>query len=165
MNRYLPIIFTLLWGLASDRVAPAAEETAVEQVRLASNHSLHRKQGLLFVDGQLFAGLMLDFDLSGSLIYSRYMSGLKNGVEVAYFQNGRLAFKRTWAKGYREGETNFWWPNGLKKSSSNYAQDLLSGPYFEWSSDGTLLRQFAYLAGNEEGPQKMWYEDGSIRAN
>ncbi|NQV71673.1 toxin-antitoxin system YwqK family antitoxin [bacterium] len=171
MTRTLSIILAAFLGIvslagsAAFRGAPAPEDAAVQQVKLASSHSLQRNQGQLFVDGQLFSGLLLDFDMSGTLIYSKYESGHKDGNEVAYYPNGQLAFKRNWIEGKREGETIFWWPNGQLKSRSTYSADLLSGSHSEWLSDGTLLRQFSYVEGKEEGPQKMWYEDGSIRAN
>jgi len=51
------------------------------------------------------------------------------------------------------------------KSRSTYSTDLLTGESAEWFSNGQIVRQFSYVDGKEEGPQKMWYEDGSIRAN
>ena len=147
MTRISSIILALFVGLASYLGAPAPEDAAVQQVKLASSHTLQRNQGQLFVDGQVFSGLMLDYDLSGTLIYTRYDLGHKSGNEVAYYPNGQLAFQRSWTEGKREGETIFWWPDGQTKSTSTYAEDLLTGLHSEWFSDGTLMRQFSYEKG------------------
>jgi antitoxin component YwqK of YwqJK toxin-antitoxin module len=35
----------------------------------------------------------------------------------------------------------------------------------DWFPDGTLYKQFRYEHGHESGAQRMWYVDGSVRAN
>ena len=163
--------FVTLWETPSsfdrvDQTDPAGQTgQTVQQVRLASNHSIERQHRQLYVDGDLFSGMMLDDDGSELVVYTRYEAGLKNGEEIGFYPTGQKAFRRSWINGNRDGETVFWWSNGRMKSMSTYSNDVLSGVHSEWFADGQMVKQFTYAQGQEEGPQKMWYEDGSIRAN
>lgn len=142
-----------------------SSDKVVQQVRLASNHDLQKKQRKLYVDGILFSGMMIDRDLGGTLIYTQYQDGLKHPSEVGFYPNGQQAFDRTWVHGNRHGVTTFWWPTGVKQSQSTYQNDLLEGLSMVWFEDGSTMKSFNYSHSKENGAQKMWYEDGTIRAN
>ena len=43
--------------------------------------------------------------------------------------------------------------------------DEYYGEMKEWTIDGKLFHLAHYVNGQEEGIQKMWYENGKIRAN
>ena len=42
---------------------------------------------------------------------------------------------------------------------------LVNGELKEWMETGQPYRFFHYIKGYEEGSQKMWWSNGSIRAN
>ncbi|MCX6338150.1 MAG: toxin-antitoxin system YwqK family antitoxin, partial [Bacteroidetes bacterium] len=39
------------------------------------------------------------------------------------------------------------------------------GELSEWTFDGKLIHLAHYIDGQEEGSQKLWYDNGKIRAN
>jgi len=140
-------------------------ETAVTEVRLASDPGISRSHRSTLLDGHLFSGMLIDQDMSGIYVFTRFENGLKQGLESAYYPGGARAFERVWDGGKREGTYVSWWEDGKIKQKAAYRADLLEGSSAEWFRDGQQARSFTYAAGQEEGQQMMWYEDGSIRAN
>jgi antitoxin component YwqK of YwqJK toxin-antitoxin module len=41
----------------------------------------------------------------------------------------------------------------------------LEGRAREWFANGRLYREFRYRHGQEDGAQRMWYADGTLRAS
>ena len=42
---------------------------------------------------------------------------------------------------------------------------MYEGERKEWNNEGNLIYLATYKKGQEEGPQKLWYDNGKIRAN
>lgn len=58
-----------------------------------------------------------------------------------------------------------WWENGNKKISYLFDNDEYNGICREWNAEGKLIREMSYKKGYEDGPQKMFYDNGKIRSN
>ena len=69
------------------------------------------------------------------------LSNLKNGKQIAY------------------------WENNKKKFEFTAKDDAYEGELKEWAFNGTLTHLAHYVNGQEEGSQKLWYDNGKIRAN
>jgi protein SCO1/2 len=57
------------------------------------------------------------------------------------------------------------WPDGRPKFEYEYRNGLLDGVSREWFSSGALWREQHYVAGHEAGLQRMYWEDGRVRAS
>ena len=41
----------------------------------------------------------------------------------------------------------------------------MNGEFKEWYFSGLLGKQFHYVNGQEEGSQRLWWDNGTVRAN
>ena len=58
-----------------------------------------------------------------------------------------------------------WWPDGRVHFVYEYRDGLLHGRSREWYPSGALWREQQYDAGHEAGLQRLFWEDGRIRAS
>ena len=58
-----------------------------------------------------------------------------------------------------------WWPAGNMKFSDTAVDDKFEGEVKEWNSAGLLYKDFHYKNGNEEGSERLWWDNGTVRAN
>ena len=75
-------------------------------------------------------------------------------MEERYFLNGK-----------KHGQQIAYWQNGNKRFEFMAKNEAYEGELKEWSSSGYLYHMGNYVNGQEEGAQKMWYENGKLRAN
>ena len=57
------------------------------------------------------------------------------------------------------------WENGNKRFEFDAKNDACEGELSEWTFDGKLTHLAHFKDGQEEGSQKLWYDNGKIRAN
>jgi antitoxin component YwqK of YwqJK toxin-antitoxin module len=89
------------------------------------------------------------------------------GLEVrrGWFDDGSLAWERTYREGREHGLHRGWYPSGGKRFEIRYVDGFAEGEAREWYPSGKLLTEFRYVRGHEMGRQRMWTEDGILRAN
>ncbi len=125
------------------------------------------KQGLLFYKNVLFTGTAITYysEKSVKSIYTN-CDGKLNGKQLKYYLSGDLYSERFYSNGLKIGLHRGWWENRNLKFEF-YFNDKgqhhgASNDYFE---DGTPYKLFHYKFGKEEGGQKMFKPNGSLRAN
>ncbi len=84
------------------------------------------------------------------------------GIEVAYYEDGRLAAETHYVDGRRNGPTTRWFPNGVKSFASMYKADQRHGLTQTWWSNGTLRASSNYIDGVAHGLQQQWYKSGAL---
>ena len=72
---------------------------------------------------------------------------------------------REYGLGRKNGKQVAFWENGNKRFEFVAKDDAYEGELKEWTLNGELFHLAHYANGQEEGIQKMWYENGKIRAN
>jgi antitoxin component YwqK of YwqJK toxin-antitoxin module len=82
-----------------------------------------------------------------------------------YFPNKQLMEYREFRNEMKNGKQIAYWDNGKKRFEFNAVNDAYEGELKEWDYDGNLFHLAHYKNGVEEGEQKMWYQNGKIRAN
>jgi antitoxin component YwqK of YwqJK toxin-antitoxin module len=86
-------------------------------------------------------------------------------VYKKYYPNHQLMEYREYRNNMKNGKQIAYWDNGNKRFEYSAKNDASEGALFEWDYNGRLFHLAHYLEGHEEGVQKLWYEDGKIRAN
>lgn len=86
-------------------------------------------------------------------------------VEKAYFPSGKIREIRHLQNGVRQGLQTAFWENGKKRFEYTATNDAYEGELKEWSENGQLFHLAHYKNGQEEGVQKMWHANGKIRSN
>jgi antitoxin component YwqK of YwqJK toxin-antitoxin module len=86
-------------------------------------------------------------------------------VEKKYFPSGKIREIRHVQKGVRQGLQTAYWENGRKRFEYIAVNDAYEGELKEWAENGQLFHLAHYKNGQEEGLQKMWHANGKIRSN
>jgi antitoxin component YwqK of YwqJK toxin-antitoxin module len=94
-----------------------------------------------------------------------YSLGQKQGVFLAYFNNGKTRWEILYANGLRNGKAKFYFPTGTLNSEGNYLNDLEDGKWNYYEEDGTLDWQVMYKKGTNvkstrfNGVEELNYPD------
>lgn len=86
-------------------------------------------------------------------------------VEKKYFPSGKIMEIRHVQNGVRQGLQTAFWENGKKRFEYVAANDAYEGELKEWAENGQLFHLAHYKNGQEEGVQQMWHANGKIRSN
>jgi antitoxin component YwqK of YwqJK toxin-antitoxin module len=95
----------------------------------------------------------------------RYLVGKEHGTWKQFYPGGHLQDQREFDRGRKVGQLLAWWENGNKKMHYHFENDEYEGTCREWNSEGQLVLEMNYHQGHEQGAQKMYYDNGKIRAN
>ena len=82
-----------------------------------------------------------------------------------YYPNNKLMELREFRNNMKNGKQIAYWDNGNKRFEYIAKNDVSEGELKEWDFNGKLFHLAHYKNGQEEGVQKLWYENGKIRAN
>ena len=124
-------------------------------------------EGLLYLGENKYSGYVYELNpISGdTLLLEAYMNGLKEGVSKKWYANKSLMEIRHYTKGLKNGRQVAFFENGNKRFEYTAINDAYEGEMKEWNSAGLLIHLANYSNGQEEGTQKLWYDNGKIRAN
>ena len=86
-------------------------------------------------------------------------------VVKKYYPNNQLMECREFRNNMKNGKQVAYWDNGNKRFEYIAKNDVSDGELKEWDYNGKLFHLAHYKDGQEEGVQKLWYENGKIRAN
>jgi hypothetical protein len=128
--------------------------------------TLSLQNGVMYRSGALFTGRLIDPLPDGTpRVSTEYEDGLRHGMARGRYEDGGLAWERTYVGGLEEGTHRGWWEDGSRRFVYEFRAGLLQGQALEWYRGGQLYRDFTYEDGREAGRQRMWFPDGTPRAN
>lgn len=102
--------------------------------------------------------------LIGGLEIPRYVrtNQFSGTISVMYDNDTFLKSKRQYKNGKKNGQHEGWWPNGQKKYSFIFKNDMSVGEHFQWHQNGTLFTHKQFKNGLENGEQKAWDNNGDL---
>lgn len=152
---------TLLILILALMAAPLEKEELIISV-----DQMERQGAFFYYMNEPFTGTALEhFPEGGLKSTALFVNGKREGEHKGYYENGQMAFLRSYKNNKKHGKHLGWWPNGYDKFSYLFKDGLQEGESVERFEDGKLFRAMHYTKGKEDGSQKMWEADGSIRAN
>ncbi len=86
-------------------------------------------------------------------------------VQKSFYYSGKIREIRHVRNGVRQGLQTAFWENGKKRFEYTAMNDAYEGELKEWAENGQLFHLAHYKNGQEEGVQKMWHQNGKIRSN
>lgn len=133
---------------------------------LKSSEKVSIKNDVVFLNNKKFAGFLYELNLNkDTVLIEGYIDGLLSGVCKKWYSNKQLMEERHYVSGQKNGKQIAFWQNGNKRFEFFAKNDAYEGELKEYSENGHLFHLANYVNGQEEGSQKMWYENGKIRAN
>ena len=108
--------------------------------------------------------ILSENQLIGGLEISRYVrtNQFSGTISVMYDNDTFLKSKRQYKDGKKNGQHEGWWPNGQKKYSFIFKNDMSVGEHFQWHQNGTLFTHKQFKNGLEDGEQKAWDNNGDL---
>jgi antitoxin component YwqK of YwqJK toxin-antitoxin module len=133
----------------------------------ASSSAVSLINDVVIYQGNRFTGYLFQLapNQKDTLSLARYKDGLLDGVSKKWFKNKQLMEQREFKLGQKNGLQIAFWENGNKRFEFIAKADAYEGELKEWTVDGSLFHLANFVNGQEEGVQKLWYENGKIRAN
>ncbi|GAB3911694.1 hypothetical protein GCM10028803_53750 [Larkinella knui] len=124
------------------------------------------KNGIYYRDKIPFTGRLYKLNTRLDTVFlGDYRNGQEHGIQKKWYAKGRLQEVRLFNQGEKEGRHIGYWDNGNKRFDYLFEQDLFSGIQKEWHANGQLFKQIHFLAGYEQGLQRVWDTDGTLIAN
>ena len=90
-----------------------------------------------------------------------YKDGKKDGLYVAWHENGKKSSEGNWKDGKQDGLHVGWHEGGQTRFEGNYKDGKKEGLNVKWHDNGQKAREQKYKDGVlEDGPWTSWYENG-----
>lgn len=123
--------------------------------------------GVLLFNKMPYSGILNEHYIEGKLkTQSQYFEGKREGYYNGWYANENKWFERKYTKGIKIGTHLGWYINKIKMFEYHFnMKGAYHGTVKEWYKNKQLLKIFNYVEGKEEGSQKMWRENGKIKAN
>lgn len=139
---------------------------------LAQNISVVPKEDIFFktVEGieqafdkqnQLFSGAVVLPDDEGREITYIYHDGLRHGVAVSRYEDGKMELETTYGKGVKNGEEIAFYPNGNPKYKKTYKDNVLNGEEIFFYENGKPQQQKQYVNGRLHGTVTYYDNNGN----
>ena len=145
------------------------QDNSKEKIRTISvdNAQISFENTGVFYQGKPFSGKLfrLDPQTQDTLKIESYARGNRHGNWIQYFPGHVLKEFRTFDQGKKIGAFVQYFPTGKKQQEYHFQNDEYQGVASEWNESGVLIREMHYMAGYEEGSQKLFYDNGQVRAN
>lgn len=123
-------------------------------------------KGKFYVNGERFSGsIYWTYPNNDTLRVKRYCNGVKEGQWSRYYSNGSLEEVRFYRNGKKEGKQIGYFPSGKIHFITFFENDLYEGNAKAWTIQGRLIKDQNYHLGKENGAQKVWYDNGKVKAN
>lgn len=132
-----------------------------------NNIGFKLKNGVLYFFQKPYSGIVEEYYPKEKLkSRANYYQGKRQGVFNGWYMNGGRWFNRFYTNGLKTGVHRGWFDNGKQMFEYHFNMEgVYDGKVTEWYKNGTLLKEFHYKDGKEDGSQKMWQLNGKIKAN
>ncbi len=162
----LAVVFFLACNQKEELETPRIAQKVPLVYKLANDIAFNFKQDTLYYKSEKYSGKQfLLYPSKDTFFVKSYSNGLLEGLQRQWFSNQVLCEVRLYVANKKEGLHKGWWENGKPKYSYHFYNDEYNGEVLEWYFSGQLFKKFHYEKGYEEGSERLWFEDASVRAN
>lgn len=149
---------------------------------------LHGERELFFLKKVHVSSHSPTLTLRTLIMTQPWVAGVRHGVEVRYFPNGRLRARVQWKKGkrhgtfrelsrfshtlvkatYQNGELHgrwqSWYPSGERLATGQYQHNSPEGLWKHWWKNGRLQTRGTWHFGELEGKWESWWKNGQRKS-
>lgn len=125
------------------------------------------KNGILYYNGDPYSGVLNEGYDNGKLKSSSvYKEGERSGFYKGWYPKGNKWFERYYINNAKTGIHLGWYDNKVKMFEYQFnTKGEYDGYVKNWYPNGVLAKHFIFEKGKETGTQKMWNDEGKIKAN
>jgi len=112
------------------------------------------KNTLAYQNGMPYTGRVAEYQGDKIFIEYSYKNGIQEGLEIEWHTGtSEKEHESHWIAGKKEGIYTEYWPDGSKKSTVNYKNDVKEGLKTVWSKSGDIDYQQNYSGGTRLGKE------------
>jgi len=128
--------------------------TLSSEVREVLSEQITFKNTIAYANGKPYTGRVIEYKDGKRFLEYGYKNGIQEGLETEWHtKTGTKQHESYWISGKKEGIYISYWPNGNKRRSVNYINDVKEGLLTRWYKDGQLDYQQNYSGGTRLGSQ------------
>ena len=103
-------------------------------------------------------------DYDGALLSEEnYTLGVKNGVFLTFYPNGKMAERINYRDGQKDGEWIQYFNDGNLKFEGSYSHGEQEGPFIGYYPGQKIQFSGAYKAGRKDGAWIFYEENGAVK--
>lgn len=143
-----------------------AGSTSVSDTIDRSSTQLQFRNNSYYWKGVPFSGVIKTLYPGGSArCYMPVRLGQQHGTYTAFYPDGKLMERRSYADNLANGRHTGFWPNGKKRFDYTYVNDKREGYLFQWYENGKPYMFTHYINDREDGLQQAWRSNGKLFIN
>ena len=93
---------------------------------------------------------------------TRYINGKEDGLELIFYQNGKLESVTSYSHGSKNGPQRFFHYNGEGARLVFWKNGVLNGDDIYWYNNGVVKQKSYWINGRTNGKYLQYFTDGSI---
>ncbi|MEM8890871.1 MAG: toxin-antitoxin system YwqK family antitoxin [Bacteroidota bacterium] len=131
------------------------------------DQQIKTKGGITYVEQKPYSGMLYKLypKTTDTLYIKNYLRGKEHGSWKRFHPGNEVKELRYFQHGRKEGAHIAYYPGGQVRFHYQLSDDVYEGNNREWNAAGNLILDMNYVAGQEEGSQKVWYDNGKLKAN
>lgn len=95
-----------------------------------------------------------------SLFDIKALEAKRNTIELEYFPSGALKSRIHKRDNKKNGRSEFWYENGVKRLELNYISDQLTAEAWKWTEDGCLILEANYGHSSDKFDLELFSKSG-----
>jgi len=92
-----------------------------------------------------------------------YKAGKLEGLVTTYYTNGKITETMAYVNGLRQGENNYYSPEGVKIKALLFDNDELHGPAIYFNAKGDKILEGTYKRGKKDGLWKHYKNNEVVK--
>lgn len=154
--------FLVLLACHCTKIDPQVPKTFIDK----SANELSFLNDVVYLNKDKYSGFLYQlYPNKDTFSLEGFLDGKLSGISKKWYPNRQLMERRSYVDGKKHGEQIAYWENGNKRFEFTAENDEYEGQLKEWTMAGKLSHLANFKKGHEEGTQKMWYDNGKIKAN
>lgn len=133
--------------------------TSIDDVKFENENGIDKAYDK---KGHLFTGVVLVPNDRGEPVQYTYRNGLKDGLALLKFPNGKVQWEKIYKQGKQDGEEIQFYENGNPKHKQTYVNDLLDGEEIIFFDNGKPQYRKKYKKGKLSGESYTLDEQGNV---
>jgi hypothetical protein len=163
-------VLIIVFMNSCEKISPKIKKIPVEipaKFVLLTDTTLTERQEILFYAQKPFSGFVIGKHLNDKLASKNgYLNGKLEGKQAKWYPDGTTMEIRFYHDNRKIARHTGWWENKQMKFEYFIENDIPIKTHREWYPNGQLFSLSNYSKeGQPEGEQKMWFENGQIKAN
>jgi len=147
-------------------IEPKIAKTVPAIFKNAKDSGFNLHEDTVFYNHIFFTGYQYSLYENGDTAFLKsFFNGVEEGIQKKWYPGKQLEEERFYINGKKEGVHQGWWPNNQKRFCFTLYCNEYNGEFKEWMPNGLLIKFFHYQNGFEVGSQRLWWSDGTVRAN